>query len=77
MKFDDFNYEVYNPYILVSEDKPNPVKEGEEEQAEGKSKTENDLSSVQKNDQGMISGNGNPVLSIQALEGKNLGKYDF
>jgi len=31
MKFDDFNYEVYNPYILVSEDKPNLVKEGEEE----------------------------------------------
>ena len=21
MKFDDFNYEVYNPYILVVEDK--------------------------------------------------------
>ena len=31
MKFDDFNYEVYNPYIFVQEDK---TKTKEEKDAE-------------------------------------------
>lgn len=34
MKFDDFNYEVYNPYIMIQEDKNRP-KVLKEEKHEG------------------------------------------
>ena len=33
MKFDDFNYEVYNPYILIQEDKKNQDANDEEKDA--------------------------------------------
>ena len=31
MKFDDYNYEMYNPYILVEEDKRGRVKRPNQE----------------------------------------------
>lgn len=34
MKFDDFNYEVYNPYIMIPEDK-NRTKMLKEDKEEG------------------------------------------
>lgn len=66
MKFDDFNYEVFNPYILIQEQK----KEGEDKEAwkNGSVSTE-----VMK---GLINPKG-PTLSKQALEMKQMDNYDF
>ena len=63
MKFDDFNYQLFNPYILVADDKT----------AAGAKKNKPDglSSSVTHMD------DGGPALSVHALEAKNFGTYDF
>ena len=71
MKFDDFNYEVYNPYIFVQEDK---TKTKEEKDAERESISK--MTSLNQVN-GMEMSPERPGLTEHALEAQVLGRYDF
>lgn len=73
MKFDDFNYQVYNPYILVQEEKKKDKGKGDKE-----SLTDGIESSGPTLPMVGLGGVGQgPALSVYNLEQKNYGKYEF
>ena len=74
MKFDDFNYQVYNPYILVQEEKK---KKGDKKGEDDKSRTDGIDSTVTGMEGGLGGMGKGPALSAYNLEQKNYAKYEF
>ena len=71
MKFDDFNYAIYNPYILVQEKKnQEDAKKGEQSKTDG-------IDSSMTGMEGLGGMGTGPALSAHALEQKNYGRYEF
>ena len=75
MKFDDFNYQVYNPYILV-EDKDIVKKKDDDD--DGRQGSAEKMSPSKKGvaDLG-LDGSKSAVLSQKVIEGQNLEPYEF
>ena len=71
MKFDDFNYEIYNPYILVQEDKKKNATVKDD-----KSKTDG-IDSSMTGMEGLGGMGTGPALSVHALEQQKYGRYEF
>ena len=70
MKFDDFNYAIYNPYILVQEEKKKDQKKDDKSKTDG-------IDSSMTGMEGLGGMGTGPALSAHALEQKNYGRYEF
>ena len=73
MKFDDFNYDVYNPYILIEEVKN---KDKNQDDADGK-KSESRSKATTQNLQLDMGVKNQPGLSALTLENNAMDRYDF
>ena len=78
MKFDDFNYDVFNPYILVEEKKIKDEKGRLVKAPTARSRDQSELKTDDKGEKEIVAvPEEEPGLSVQALEAQNLAKYEF
>jgi len=66
MKFDDFNYELFNPYILIESTKKSAA---EIYEGDGKYVAPHAMKGQKIGE--------TPTLSLHALEAQKMGQYEF